>query len=393
MLGGVCMYIRDELIFNVREDLQNAALEDLWIEILFPKTKPLIVGTCYRAPNNSAAKECLEYTINKLTPEYDTLLLGDFNYCLLDKKTNKFSEMMTSHGFSQIINKPTRVTNNSTSLIDHIYTNNTDKISQAGVIESGISDHFITYCTRKKFKNFVGKHTTLKIRSMKNYTKDTFVETLKRKEWNRVIQEKEDAGIALEIFNTMFIQSMDEICPEKEIRIKGRTEPWIDAEILEAIRERDRALQKANRNKNKPDLRATYNRLRNKVVNLVKRTKANHFCNKVEEHKNNPKELWKQFKSLGYSNKSKEKSKIILEINNEKCFDPIKVVNEFSIFFLTVAENLVKKITNLTKIFDVASQKFKDYYKNKGDIFIILLEVVDSASTDIMAYLRYGLVY
>ena len=175
--GGVCMYIRYELIFNVREDLQNAALEDLWIEILFPKTKPLIVGTCYRAPNNSAAKECLENTINKLTPEYDTILLGDFNYCLLDKKTNKFSEMMTSHGFSQIINKPTRVTNNSTSLIDHIYTNNTEKISQAGVIESGISDHFITYCNRKKFKNFVGKHTTLKIRSLKNYTKDTFVET------------------------------------------------------------------------------------------------------------------------------------------------------------------------------------------------------------------------
>ena len=274
--------------------------------------------------------------------------------------------MITTHGFSQIINKPTRVTNSSTSLIDHIYTNNTDKISQAGVIESGISDHFITYCTRKKFKHFVGKHTTVKIRSMKNYTEDRFVENLKGKEWNRVKEEKEDAGIALEIFNTMFIQSMDEICPEKEIRIKGRTEPWIETEILEAMRERDRALYNANRNKDKPDLRATYNRLRNEVVKLIKRTKANHFCKKVEEHKDNPKELWKQFKTLGYSNKNKEKSKIILEINNEKCFNPIKVVNEFAQFFLTVAENLVKKISNLVKTFDVESQKLKNYYKDKG---------------------------
>ena len=364
--GGVCMYIRDGLSFNVREDLQNIALEDLWIELLFPKTKPIIVGTCYRAPENSAAKDCIEATLNKLTPEYDTILLGDFNYCLLDNKVNKFSEMMTTHGFSQIINKPTRVTNKSSSLIDHIYTNNTDKISQTGVIESGISDHFITYCTRKKIKDLVGKHTTVKIRPMKNYSEDIFIENLNGKEWNRVIEEKEDSGIALEIFNTMFIKSIDEICPEKEIRIKGRTKSWIDIEILEAMRERDKALYKSNHNKDNPELRAKFNRLRNNVTKLIKKTKSNHFCNKVEEHKNNPKMLWKQFKSLGYSTKSKDKSRIILEIDNEKCFDPIKVAREFAKYFLTVAENLVKKIPNILKIFDVDSQKFKDYYKDKG---------------------------
>ena len=76
--------------------------------------------------------------------------------------------------------------------------------------------------------------------------------------------------------------------------------------------------------------------------------------------------LWKQFKSLGYSTKSKEKSRIILDINNEKCFDPIKVASEFANYFLTVADNLVKKIPNVLKIFDVESQIFKDYYKDKG---------------------------
>ena len=108
------------------------------------------------------AKECIETTFNKLTPEYKTIILGDFNYCILNTKVNIFSEMMTTHGFSQIINKPTRVTNKSTSLINHMYTNNKDKISQAGVIETGINDHFITYCTRKKFKDLIGKHTKVK---------------------------------------------------------------------------------------------------------------------------------------------------------------------------------------------------------------------------------------
>ena len=201
-----------------------------------------MLGHAIEHLKNSTAKECIETTLNKLPPECDTLLLGDFNYCTLNNKVNKFSQMMTTNGYTQLINTPTRVTNNSSSLIDHIYTNNTDKISQSGVIESGISDHFITFCTRKTFKDMVGKHTRIKIRSMKNYAKDIFVENLKTKNWDIVKQEKEDASIALEIFNTMFLQSIDEICPEKEVRIKGRTEPWINSEILEAMWERDRAL-------------------------------------------------------------------------------------------------------------------------------------------------------
>ena len=69
----------------------------------------------------------------------------------------------------------------------------------------------------------------------------------------------------------MFIKSIDEICPEKEIRIKGRTESWIDIEILEAMRERDKALYKSNHNKDNPELRAKFNRLRNNVTKLIKK--------------------------------------------------------------------------------------------------------------------------
>ena len=191
---------------------------------------------------------------------------------------------------------------------------------------------------------------------------------LETKIWNTVNQEKEDVDVALEIFNTMFLHSINEICPEKEIKIKSRTEPWIDSEILETMRERDNALYNANRNKQDPELRKFFNKLRNKVVKLNRQKKSRHFCDKVEEHKNDPKQLWKQLKTLGYSNKCKEKPRIILEINNEKCFDPIKVVNEISKYFLTVAANLVNKIPKIAKRFDVNSTFFKDYYKDKGVI-------------------------
>ena len=46
--GGVCAYIRDDLAYNICQDFNNSDLEDLWFEILLPKSKPLYVGICYR---------------------------------------------------------------------------------------------------------------------------------------------------------------------------------------------------------------------------------------------------------------------------------------------------------------------------------------------------------
>ena len=60
----------------------------------------------------------------------------------------------------------------------------------------------------------------------------------------------------------------------------------------------------------------------------------------VDEHKDNSNLLWKQFQTLGYSNKSKEKSRTVLEIENEKCFDSKKVANHMNNFYLTISSTL-----------------------------------------------------
>jgi hypothetical protein len=51
--GGTCIYINSQLAFNRRPDLNVPDLEICWIEFLLPKTKPIIVGSCYRTPEQS----------------------------------------------------------------------------------------------------------------------------------------------------------------------------------------------------------------------------------------------------------------------------------------------------------------------------------------------------
>ena len=74
-----------------------------------------------------------------------------------------------------MINKATRVTETTATLLDHIYTNNSENTCQSGVIEMGISDHIMTYCTRKITRGQIGKHNTVKIRSMKNSCKELLI--------------------------------------------------------------------------------------------------------------------------------------------------------------------------------------------------------------------------
>lgn len=49
--GGVCLFIRTDLSFIPCPEIQIETLEAAWVEIRLPKTKPIVVGVCYRPPN------------------------------------------------------------------------------------------------------------------------------------------------------------------------------------------------------------------------------------------------------------------------------------------------------------------------------------------------------
>ena len=78
----------------------------------------------------------------------------------------------------QIIEEPTRITNTCKSLIDHIICNNDENIVQSGTISVGLSDLFLTFCSKKVTRSVFNKHNTVKIRSLKHYSKEDFLHRL-----------------------------------------------------------------------------------------------------------------------------------------------------------------------------------------------------------------------
>ena len=66
----------------------------------------------------------------------DTSLMGDMNYDLLDIDSlseDLFKDEMFSYSYSPIINHPTRITDDSATCIDHIWTNTKDCQITSGI--------------------------------------------------------------------------------------------------------------------------------------------------------------------------------------------------------------------------------------------------------------------
>ena len=106
-------------------------METMFVEIQYKRSKPIIVGVIYR-PNTLPRADLDLFISNsldiqsKISNENKTsYLMGDYNINLLNfgthTKTKEFIDDVISQGFLPYILKPTRVTDTSATLIDHIY--------------------------------------------------------------------------------------------------------------------------------------------------------------------------------------------------------------------------------------------------------------------------------
>ena len=139
----------------------------------------------------------------------------------------------------QLITSPTRVTENTSTILDHVLTNSQDRVSQSGVIDIGLSDHQLIFCTRKIVRPKVYEHNYITIRSLKNYSQDAFLNALREVNYPDYSQFN-DINDAYEDFINKTKQVIDQIAPMKQIRVKGNNQDWFDDEIHQAITNRDK---------------------------------------------------------------------------------------------------------------------------------------------------------
>ena len=80
--GGVACYIRNNICFN-RKNCLSDNIENIFIDLLFPKTKPISVGIIYKPPSQSQFLQQIITEFEALDLDNEIYVLGDFNINLL----------------------------------------------------------------------------------------------------------------------------------------------------------------------------------------------------------------------------------------------------------------------------------------------------------------------
>ena len=99
-------YVRNDISFNIGENFSNE-IGNIFVDILLPKTKSILIGMVYRPPDLSGFLESLSEAISD-THSFDNqevYILGDINIDVIGRPSlaKLHKEFCSLHGLTQII--------------------------------------------------------------------------------------------------------------------------------------------------------------------------------------------------------------------------------------------------------------------------------------------------
>ena len=311
--------------------------------------------------------------LNKINEEKKyVFLLGDFNADLMNTEEDiyisNYFDTLTTHLFVPHIIYPTRVTPNSKTLIDNIFSNSlnyTQGIS--GNITSTISDHFAQFLIIPRDVNFEpGKNLQYK-RNTRNFDRENFILDLLNIDWPKIINiQEEDVNKSFNVLETNLNNLIEKYMPMRKLtkkEVKSLGKPWITNDIKQAIRQREKMYGKFIKAKDagiKEDYHRQFKELRNQIVNRCRISKNTYYRQYFTEYSNNIKNTWKGIKTLININSTVKDHPTSLLTKKGLISQPKEIANTFNVYFSTIAKELQGKIYH-------RGHDFNLYLKNKNE--------------------------
>lgn len=152
---------------------------------------------------------------DKLNDKKVQIVCGDFNIDLLNpnghKRTTDFIHTMYSNSLFPVIIKPSRITTDTATLIDNIFTNTIESKIVGGLLINDISDHLPVFAIFQ-IKNENRSNTCKLIRHRTPEAIAALKVDLKKQNWNEVYAN-DDPNKAYEAFLSTLIVLYEKNCP------------------------------------------------------------------------------------------------------------------------------------------------------------------------------------
>lgn len=372
--GGVGIYIKKNIQSSIRNDIKlfNKEVESLWIDITVEKYKSITIGVVYKHPNYKTLDftEIFYEILTKLNDENrNCYILGDFNINTLEKSSNqnikKYTNMIKSVNFHNIIKRPTRITSNSATCLDHFYTNNKNTVDKKFIITNNISDH-LPLLGIIRTKHYKKKQ---EIRNKRNFAKlDPIMFKIDMKNTvEKLLKDltklpNQTIHTDFQILCNQIKEVIDKNIPrtkQSKKREKLKQKPWLTKAILKSSKTKNKMYKKLVKNNfsNKEKIQL-YKSYRNKLTHLIAISKKKHYEKLLLKTNKDTKKTWNIINNVIGKTKTSTSLPTTLNTIEGKITNPNKISNKLNQHFAEVGktdsnnidfQNIDKYITHTQK--------------------------------------------
>ena len=386
--SGVVVYIDER--FSYKELDIETTIENITIQLSGKRSEKILLCCLYNSP--SVHKDNSLNDIDTILTELNNhtekaIILGDMNFDLLKNTSSnlKYTDVLMSNGYVQLVKKPTREIQECVSLIDHVVVKNFDSnFFESDVLKTGITDHHAIFA---KFPITVPNQKPLLRRDFSFIKKEnlraSFISDLKKNFDNFIVTSDLNAG--MEKFISIINESMDSFIKLRCIKRKRLKPPWYDNHLKNQISKRNRFYKRYQSNRTSANFDAS-KKCRKKVKYLLSNKKQQYYNQLFSSSLEDKQSFFRNLNNV--LGRRYKKSRIsCLVIQGEEITDDQRVANSFNQHFLTVGQQALTNINSeKSSIFHrIERTPFSCYLNptNVVEISTILENLKDNKSTSV----------
>ena len=218
-------------------------------------------------------------------------------------ETNDFIDQLYSYGLQPLITRPTRITRDTKTLIDNIFTTDLNSHKQSGIIINDISDHLPIYVVTRYIHKETLNKTCVKKRVINDVTKKALIKDLENCNWDEILAE-EDVNITYNKFVNMFTNLFNTNCPVNTSNItqgkrknKRPDKPWMTTCLKNGCKKKNMLYKQFLKNRT-IEREAKHKKYKNKLTAILRYSEKQHYSDMLELNKMNMKETWKILNTL-----------------------------------------------------------------------------------------------
>ena len=376
-IGGVGAFIHNSFTVTERKDITFAPPSQGLAEIIFLQISKLnfqcLIGGVYRHPGSNMSTFTTNLELLMQSPalsryKFDCLLTGDFNVDLLKfeshPEVSRFLDILINYNFMPASILPTRITDTSSTLIDHLYYRsnaiNPSLILQNalnGCLVTDITDHLANFLVLPlpMIKTIIPDRPLIRIFSKTN--KDYFLNELNSCDWATLVYNNSDVDIAFNNFSSTLQLSYEKCFPLTRLsRKRSKDKKWVTPGILKCINHKNSLYKKWIISKNTID-KEQYKAYLTVFNRTIKVAQSSYYLRTFDKSTNSIKSLWKEINKLCCSHNTSATSNITkLNVDGSIVSDSNLMADGLNKYFCNIGSKLVSQLPTTCDGLD-----FKEY--------------------------------